>query len=340
MGSALDSMLKAYGRLPIPSREEQVLLGRAIRAWLDWKPSVDDDAQGVTEPPLRIRRAGQRAREQLVSRNMLLVAREASRFSVSSITALDLQDLIQEGAIGLCRAADLFDPARGCAFSSFAVWWIRQSMTQLVHSSGPIRIPTRRAQAMHQLRRWVEGFEAREGRLPRDAEVMEALGHSSGDLAILREAAAVYHVRSLDVVIGDQDGESWLNTVATPNEQEQKAGDGQFGLVMQILEPWPVLQEIMERRLAGQSYREIGREMGIRERAVIRRGEEALAMAQWLLENSGRGDGALANPVPVATGPDFHGNGQLSVDGKTGSRPEIFWQPPLDLNTPSTDGPI
>jgi RNA polymerase sigma factor (sigma-70 family) len=295
VSSPLDAMLQAYGRLPIPTREEQVLLGRKIRAWLDWEPSLEEQEQGITEPPQRLRRAGMRAREQLISRNMLLVADQARSFSVSSTPALELQDLIQEGAIGLCRAAELFDPALGYAFSTYAVLWIRQSMTRLVHGSGAIHIPTKRSQAMHGLRKWCEAFTVREGRLPTDAEQLAAglTGvQRPGDLRILREAAAVYQLRSLDVLIGDEDGDTWLSTVAAPADDHQpSASDREFDQVLHFLRPWPVLQEVMERRLAGQPFWEISEAMGMSERAAIRRGRQALAMAQLLARASAEAKG-------------------------------------------------
>lgn len=305
-------MLQAYGRLPIPTREEQVLLGRAVRAWLDWTPSPEEKSQGITEPPRRISRAGERARDQLVSRNMLLVAKQARSFSVSSNPALEIQDLIQEGSIGLCRAAELFDPLHGTAFSTFAVWWIRQSMTRLVHTSGAIRIPTKRSQAMHKLRRWAEAFTAREGRSPSDAEAMEALGLTAGDLVILREAAMVRQLRSLDVAIEDG-GDTWLSTVVAPaRDPEETVIDQQWDLVVRILAPWPVLQEVMKRRLAGQNNWEIGLQMGITERMAVRRCREALDTARWLLQK-----------------PDGD-NAPLTVEAATGAgEPPTFWQPSL-----------
>ena len=325
-------MLQAYGRLPIPTREEQVLLGRAVRAWLDWTPSPEEKSQGITEPPRRISRAGERARDQLVSRNMLLVAKQARSFSVSSNPALEIQDLIQEGSIGLCRAAELFDPLHGTAFSTFAVWWIRQSMTRLVHTSGAIRIPTKRSQAMHKLRRWAEAFTAREGRSPSDAEAMEALGLTAGDLVILREAAMVRQLRSLDVAIEDggdtwlstvvapahdpeeeDGGDTWLSTVVAPaRDPEETVIDQQWDLVVRILAPWPVLQEVMKRRLAGQNNWEIGLQMGITERMAVRRCREALDTARWLLQK-----------------PDGD-NAPLTVEAATGAgEPPTFWQPSL-----------
>lgn len=331
MGSPLDALLAAYSRVPIPTRSEQVLLGRAVRAWLDWQPSPEDLAEGRTEPPPRVKRAGQRAREQLVSRNMLLVAKAAASFSVSSVVVLDRQDLIQEGAIGLCRAVELFDPARGFAFSTFAVWWIRQSITRLVHTSGSIRIPVKRSQAMHQLRQWVEQYTAREGRSPSDDEAMAALGLTPGDLAILRQAAAIRHVGSLDALMGD-DGDSWGSTVAAPENDPAGAGDQESDLVLDLLRPWPDLREVMSRLLCRQSYAEIASGMKIPLPAAYRLGRQARAMARRLIhaqmeaaatascsllpeESTETGPQATADDLEATAGPAPHQvDQQLTID--------------------------
>lgn len=275
MGSPLDSLLGTYARLPIPTREEQLLLGRAIRSWLDWKPAPEEAPPGV-------KRAGRRAREQMVSRNMLLVAKQASFFSVSSVTALEVQDLIQEGAIGLSRAAEKFDPTRGCSFATYAVPWIRQSMTRLVHTSGPIRIPVKRASSMNQLRQWVEAFTAREGRSPTDAEAIEGMEITAADLRILRQAAAVRQVGSLDALMSDGDGDPFISTVEAPITAAETATT-QREVVLQALRPWPELAEILDRRMAGQSHAAIGLAMGITRQAAERLAERAQAMAQRLV---------------------------------------------------------
>jgi RNA polymerase sigma factor (sigma-70 family) len=281
LGSPLDSLLGAYSRLPIPTREEQVLLGRAIRTWLDWDPSPEDAPPGV-------KRAGRRAQNQMVARNMLLVARQARSFSVSSVVALEVQDLIQEGAIGLSRAAEKFDPTRGCSFSTYAVPWIRQSMTRLVHTSGAIRIPVKRASSMNQLRQWVEAFTAREGRSPTDEEAIEGMEITAADLRILRQAAAVRQVGSLDALMGDGDGDSFLSTVAAPMAW---ASGGQRDLVLEALKPWPDLQEVMDRQLAGQGPAEISLAMGITRKAAVKLADRAQAMAQRLVATQGQDSG-------------------------------------------------
>ncbi len=289
-----------------------MLLGRAIRAWLDWEPGPEERKSGITEPPRRIQRAGERAREQLVSRNMLLVAKEARSFSISSIVGLEIQDLIQEGAVGLCRAAEKFDPSLGYAFSTYAALWIRQSMTQLLHSSGTIRIPTKRSQAMHKLRQWIEAFTVRVGRPPTDEESLRsgiAGVNSLADLRILRDAAMAYQVRSLDSVIKDDDGDTLISVVAAPaNHEDGLSENKECEMVVSALRPWPKLQETLQRRFAGQGWADIGLAMGTTTRVASRRGELAWMLAKDLLQNtSSRAEGRIkpaleeAQPTHVET---------------------------------------
>ena len=293
LGSPLDSPLGAYAQLPIPtveeqvprkfrsltvappipSLEEQVLLGRAIRTWLDWDPAPE-------KAPPQVQRAGRRARERMVAGNMKLVAKQARSFSVSSLVALEVQDLIQEGVLGLTRAAELFEPEKGYAFSTYAVWWIRQSMSRLVHTSGSIRIPAKRSSKMNQLRQWVEGFTAREGRSPTDQEVMEGMGLIVADLRILRQAAAVRQVSSLDALMGDGEADAVITSVADPTTTADTAERAE---VLEALEPWPELRVIMELGLTGHTYQEAGLAMGITQLAAERLWEQALAKAQDLM---------------------------------------------------------
>ena len=258
---------------PIPSLEEQVLLGRAIRRWLDWDPAPE-------KAPHHVQRAGRRARDRMVAGNMKLVAKLARSFSVSSLVALEVQDLIQEGVLGLTRAAELFEPEKGYAFSTYAVWWIQQSMRRLVHTSGSIRIPAKRSSKMNQLRQWVEAFTAGMGRSPTDQEAMEGMGLSAADLRILRQAATVRQVSSLDALMGDGEGDTVITSVADPTTTTDAAERAE---VLEALEPWPELRQIMELGLAGQTCQEAGLTMGISLLAAERLLERALAKAQDLM---------------------------------------------------------
>jgi RNA polymerase sigma factor (sigma-70 family) len=216
----------------------------------------------------------------MVAGNMKLVAKQAQSFSVTSLVALDVQDLIQEGLLGLTRAAELFEPEKGYAFSTYAVWWIRQSMNRLVHSSGSIRLPAKRSSKMNQLRQWVEAFTARECRSPSDQEAMDGIGLSAADMRILRQAAAVRQVGSLDALMGDGEGDTVIASVADPTTTADAAERAE---VLEALEPWPELRQIMELGLAGQTCQEAGLTMGISLLAAERLWERALAKAQHLM---------------------------------------------------------
>jgi RNA polymerase primary sigma factor len=106
----------------------------------------------------RIERGDEQAEERLINANLRLVVSVAKRYQRQSIPLLDL---IQEGTVGLIRATEKFDWRRGNKFSTYAIWWIRQSIDRAVCNQGePIRIPVhiherrrRLARARHELAR-------------------------------------------------------------------------------------------------------------------------------------------------------------------------------------------
>ena len=81
-----------------------------------------------------------KARELLVKSNLRFVVSVAKQYAQAS-SSVTLEDLIEEGNIGLCKAAEMFDPTRGFKFISYAVWWIRQSILQFLNTSNIIRVP-------------------------------------------------------------------------------------------------------------------------------------------------------------------------------------------------------
>jgi len=110
--------LAQAGRVPLLTAAEAIHLGALVRRWQDWEPSPD-------EAPAAVRRRGLRARDRMVSANLRLVISVAAKL-VSH--RAPLADRLQSGTIGLARAVEKFDPARGYAFSTYAYWWIRQQI--------------------------------------------------------------------------------------------------------------------------------------------------------------------------------------------------------------------
>ncbi len=167
--------------------------------------------------------AGQAAREALVLHNLPLVLSIAGRFRNSN---LSYDDLIQEGILGLIKAADRYDPTRGTRFGTLAVWWIRQSIGRAVANTGRlIRLPVNRAWKLGQLRRYTAQLEQATGDEPPLAQVAEMASVSVETAAdLLREGQSAV---SLDAP-ADPDDRAALERVADSEaaDPEQVVVDG------------------------------------------------------------------------------------------------------------------
>jgi hypothetical protein len=118
MAEGLSDYLRAIGRVPMLSADEQIMLGTSVRRWLD-----------DPEPtPAAIRR-GKRAKDRMVQANLRLVVSWAKRYQNKGV---GLDDLVQEGNLGLIRAVEKYDPSTGYRFSTYATWWIRQGLSKAI----------------------------------------------------------------------------------------------------------------------------------------------------------------------------------------------------------------
>merc|ERR1719498_2132444 len=116
----------------------------------------------------------QDAKQLLVAANLRLVVSIAKKYINQG---MNLQDLIQEGSLGLIKAAEKFDPSRGFRLSTYATWWIRQAITRAIaDGSRTIRMPVHMHDMVNQLRRHRRELEATLGRPPTDEEVAVKMG--------------------------------------------------------------------------------------------------------------------------------------------------------------------
>jgi len=130
-----------HGSSALLSHDQEIQLAKAIEAGQNAAARLSSrrPTNGRTEPLEDEIRKGQQAREHLITANLRLVVSVASWYRTSS---MPLADLIQEGNIGLMRAADKYDWRRGTRFSTYAVWWIRQAIARsLANDSRLIRLP-------------------------------------------------------------------------------------------------------------------------------------------------------------------------------------------------------
>lgn len=132
--SGISSLLHDYTRAQVPTPSEEILLGQRIRTWLDWPEGE--------KPPRSVVRAGMRAKQRFFEGNLRLVVHVARKHKQAmGLGDEDFQDAIQNGCIGLNRAIEKFDPETGYKFSTYAFWWLRQSIYRNDMNRRTIRVP-------------------------------------------------------------------------------------------------------------------------------------------------------------------------------------------------------
>ena len=147
----------------------------------------------------RIQAGDEAAREHMIKANLRLVVKIAREYEDYG---LPLLDLINEGNMGLMRAVERFDPTKGAKLSTYAAWWIKQSIKRaLSNQAKSIRLPIHLVQQIAQLRRAENQFEAKHGRPAKDSELAILLEVSEDDIAHWRESAVV-GTSSLDAPLG------------------------------------------------------------------------------------------------------------------------------------------
>jgi RNA polymerase primary sigma factor len=148
----------------------------------------------------RIEEGDAAAKERMINSNLRLVVSLAKRYQGQD---LPLLDLIQEGIIGLIRAAEKFDWRRGYKFSTYATFWIRQAIQRgIANKARTIRIPVHIGQRERKIGRTQRELQAELGRPPTDEEVAERAEIKVADIEELRDAARA--VTSLDRPIGEE----------------------------------------------------------------------------------------------------------------------------------------
>lgn len=167
-GGSLDSIsmyLHEITQYPIPTKEEEETLTQAVYNGNMAKQSLDEGGADMPEEMQdelrKLVKAGKKAKDELVERNLRLVVSVARRYQGNG---LPLLDLIQNGNMGLMTAIDRFEPARGLRLSTYATWWIRQMIIRgLANTSRNIRIPVHISEELRKIKATANALGGEDG---------------------------------------------------------------------------------------------------------------------------------------------------------------------------------
>jgi RNA polymerase primary sigma factor len=275
-GGPSDDPVKDYmrqiGKVPLLNAAQEVDLAKRIEAGvfaqekLDIVESMDPRLRGELE---LIAEDGRHSKNHLLEANLRLVVSLAKRYAGRGMPLLDL---IQEGSLGLIRAVEKFDYAKGYKFSTYATWWIRQTMSRaLADQARTIRIPVHVVEQVNNFQKTWRELLAKSNHDPTVDEVAHEMGITPGKAAELAQLGR--EPISFSLLLGDEPGDSELGDLIVDAESSEPIDQITPSLLRDALvavlgELGEREQRVIEARFGfndgdPKTLDEIGREFGV-----------------------------------------------------------------------------
>jgi RNA polymerase primary sigma factor len=232
-GGTQDSVtwfLTSICREPLLTASEEIELGNQVQKMMKLL-----DQEGVTSSEeTRALKLGKRSKERMMRANLRLVVSVAKKYQGKG---LDLQDLIQEGTLGLERAVEKFDPTRGYKFSTYAFWWIRQSMTRAIATQGRvIRLPVHLSERLAVIKRVTHELSHKLGAIPTRREIAEVMGITIEEIdSVLSQSLTT---SSLDEPVNASEGKSFLGDLIADSQKNEPLEDIEISMYKEQLVKW------------------------------------------------------------------------------------------------------
>ncbi|MDI9406148.1 MAG: sigma-70 family RNA polymerase sigma factor [Chitinophagaceae bacterium] len=234
--------LTTIGREPLLTAAEEIELGNQVQTMMRL---VEEQQQSYSTQDQKTIRIGQRAKQRMMKANLRLVVSVAKKYQGKG---LELLDLIQEGSLGLERAVEKFDPTRGYKFSTYAFWWIRQSMTRAIAcQSRTIRLPVHLSERLTAIRKVSLELAHKLGAMPSRREISEAMDIPLEELdSLLRQSLTT---SSLDAPVNGDEGRSFLGDLIPDGGDEEPLDKVERGIHHEQLGRWLSHLSDQERRV-------------------------------------------------------------------------------------------
>ena len=205
MSDGIGKYLQNIGRVALLKGDEEIELGRAVKEWQD-----------SPEPSKAMEARGKRAKEKLITANLRLVVHVAKKYQNRG---LELDELIQEGSLGLNRAVEKLDFTKGYKFSTYAFWWIRQAITRgIAEQARTVRIPIHAWEKLSKVKGARQVFFREHGRHPSIQEIADMVDMSEDKLSELLEIYQKTSCTSLDKTVG-KDADTELIALIASDQQ-------------------------------------------------------------------------------------------------------------------------
>ncbi|MBC8329867.1 MAG: RNA polymerase sigma factor RpoD/SigA [Planctomycetes bacterium] len=214
----LETYLRDIDQVPLLTAEEEVSLGR------------------------RVQKGDDHAREHMIRANLRLVVSVAKRFNGRGLA---LPDLIAEGNLGLLKAIEKFNPEAGFRFSTYATWWIQQTIRRaLINQAKTVRVPSYMVEILTKWRRVSNEMENSLGRLPTAQEIADQLGLSAANLRVVKQA--------LNTTSSSGNGDELLTNIAEdhPGVAAERLTPDEIALKKDALKTLRDILELIDQREA------------------------------------------------------------------------------------------
>jgi RNA polymerase primary sigma factor len=187
LATSIDAYFKQVGRSKLLTREEEVSLSK------------------------RIEKGDELARAKMIESNLRLAISIAKKYHKSGCS---MEDLIQESNIGLMKAVEKFDWRRGFKFSTYASWWIKQSVRRHIASHrSAVRVPAHASSLIYKVNQVIKEYEEEFKQRPDHAEIAAILGVTENMVKLSMDSIKLQYTVSIDAKIGDGDGSRKIQEV-------------------------------------------------------------------------------------------------------------------------------